>query len=213
MPATASMARRPFCSSLVRMMACSSGSVGYHPRGSQSRSPGSTSDLSCAARFRPLVSERGSHLLTMVQPSMNAHRSTNNSPNSGNSVSRMSRWRMEGPSMPRGFTSSSWVSMPTAASMHTRPCFSSASLYFLRVTSSLPSARPSGSKKPVGKMSPTSPVGFLGKTEDICRLDERTPTRPTFANAAAHAMADKKIAALIILENESCCGRNEAAVD
>jgi len=110
------MATLPFWSSLVLIERCSAGSVGYHSRGSQLYSPGSVSSLRRDRRFRFLVSERGSHLLTMVHPSMNAQRRIKISPNSGNSASRRSRWRIAGPSMPMGFFRISWVKRPTAAS-------------------------------------------------------------------------------------------------
>mmetsp|Transcript_7962 Transcript_7962/g.9087 ORF Transcript_7962/g.9087 Transcript_7962/m.9087 type:complete len:169 (-) Transcript_7962:8-514(-) len=44
---------------------------------------------------------------------------------------------------------------PTAASMATRPCVSSASRYLLRVFSSAFSANPKGSKNPTGSKAPT----------------------------------------------------------
>ena len=119
-----------------------------------------------------LVSERGSHLLTIFQPSMKAQSKMKTSPNSGNASSNKSKWRMAGPSIPTGFFNNSWVNNPTDANMHTRPCLISASRYCFKVAASLPLDNPRGSKKPVGATSPAAnPVGFSGKIDDIFNDD------------------------------------------
>mmetsp|Transcript_11625 Transcript_11625/g.33461 ORF Transcript_11625/g.33461 Transcript_11625/m.33461 type:complete len:222 (-) Transcript_11625:135-800(-) len=154
-PAAANMARRPFCNSLVCMMASSSGSDGLRPSGSNPMSPGVYS-----ARSRPgwstgtfsgsthpisarLVSAAPMATVRAIQ----------------NPAGTWARWVMAGPEIwaskrkedPSTFSP---TRNPTTASMATRPWVSSASRYRLRVLASAFSANPSGSKNPTGARAP-----------------------------------------------------------
>mmetsp|Transcript_23168 Transcript_23168/g.64221 ORF Transcript_23168/g.64221 Transcript_23168/m.64221 type:complete len:225 (+) Transcript_23168:329-1003(+) len=155
-PAAASIARRPFWSSLVCMRRNSSGSVGLRPRGSKPMSPGvypsrsnpGWSKGTFSGSTHPMVARFCSAApMAMVRANQNP-------------VGTWERWVIAGPetwasNKKDDPSTASPTRNPTAASMATRPWVSSASRYRRRVLSSALAANPRGSQNPTGSRAPT----------------------------------------------------------